>query len=86
MILGCLEMANLACIEGDVPDLCLDHFAHAHILHEEPDQSLPMLYGHKAIRLPKSGLGLYSHESITLQFDRMGEARHSFTGPPRTRG
>jgi hypothetical protein len=31
MNLGCLEMANLAYIEGDVPDLGLDHFVHAHI-------------------------------------------------------
>jgi hypothetical protein len=27
----------LAYIEGDVPDLGLDHFIHAHILREEPD-------------------------------------------------
>jgi hypothetical protein len=47
--LGCTEMANLAYIEGDVPDLGLDHFVHAHILREEPDHSLSMLYGHKAI-------------------------------------
>jgi hypothetical protein len=29
--LGCPEMANLSYIEGDVPDLGLDHFVHAHI-------------------------------------------------------
>jgi hypothetical protein len=84
--LGCLEMSNLAYIEGDVPDLGLDHFVHAHILREEPDHSLSMLYGHKAILLPNSGLRLYSYKSLTLQFDQMGEARHSFAGPPRTRG
>jgi hypothetical protein len=43
--LGCQEMANLTYIEGDVPDLSLDHFVHAHILCEEPDYSLSMLYG-----------------------------------------
>jgi hypothetical protein len=43
MNLGCLEMANLAYIEWDVPILGLDHFAHTHILHEEPDHSLSML-------------------------------------------
>jgi hypothetical protein len=43
MNLGCPEMANLAYIEGGVPDLGLDHFVHAHILHEEPDHSLSML-------------------------------------------
>jgi hypothetical protein len=30
--LGCPKMANLAYVEGDVPDLDLDHFVHAHIL------------------------------------------------------
>jgi hypothetical protein len=53
---GCPEMANLAHIERDVPILGLDHFVHAHILREEPDHALSMLYGHKAIRLPNPGL------------------------------
>jgi hypothetical protein len=52
MNLWCLEMANLAYIEGDVHVLGLDHFVHVHILREEPDHSLSMLYGHKVIRLP----------------------------------
>jgi hypothetical protein len=86
MNLGCLEMVNLAYIEGDVPVLGLDHFIHKHILREEPNHSLSMLYGRKAIRLPNPGLRLYSCESLTLQFDQMREARHNFTGPPRTRG
>jgi hypothetical protein len=86
MNLGCPEMANLSCIEGDVPVLGLDHFVHAHILREEPDHSLYMLYGRKATRLPNPGLRLYSCESPILQFDQMGEACHSFIGPPRTRG
>jgi hypothetical protein len=86
MNLGCLEMANLAYIEGDVPDLGLDHFVHAHILYEEPDHSLSMLYGRKVIRLSNPDLRLYSCESLTLQFDQMGEVHHSFTGPPYTRG
>jgi hypothetical protein len=86
MNLGCPEMANLAYIEGDVPVLGLDHFFHTHILRKEPDHSLSMLYGRKAIRLPNLVLQLHSCESLTLQFDRMGEACHSFTGPPRTRG
>jgi hypothetical protein len=47
--LGCPEMANLAYIEGGVPVLGLDHFSHVHILREEPDHSLSMLYGGKAI-------------------------------------
>jgi hypothetical protein len=83
--LGCPEMANLAYIKGDIPDLGLDHFVHVHILCEEPDHSLSILYGRKAIRLPNPGLRLYSCESLTLQFDQMGEACHSFIGPPHTR-
>jgi hypothetical protein len=66
MNLGCPAMANLAYIEGDVPGLDLDHFVHTHILCEEPDHSLSMLYGRKVIRLPNLGLRLYSCESITL--------------------
>jgi hypothetical protein len=66
MNLWCSEMTNLAYIEGDVPVLGLDHFVHTHILHEEPDHSLSMLYGCKAIRLPNPGLRLYSCESLTL--------------------
>jgi hypothetical protein len=86
MNLGCSKMANLAYIEGDVPDLDLDHFVHAHILREEPDHSFSMLYGRKMIRLPNPSLRLYSCESLTLQFDRMGEVCHNFVGPPHTRG
>jgi hypothetical protein len=63
---GCPEMANLAYIEGDVPILGLDHFVHVHILREEPNHSLSMLYGCKAIQLPNLGLRLYSIESLTL--------------------
>jgi hypothetical protein len=66
MILGCLEMANLAYIEGDVPILGLDHFVHTHILHGEPDHSLSMMYGHKVFRLPNLALRLYYYESLTL--------------------
>jgi hypothetical protein len=80
MNLGCPEMANLAYIEGDVPILGLDHFVHTHISREEPDYSVSMMYGHKAIRLPNLALRLYSCESLTLQFDQMGGACHSFTG------
>jgi hypothetical protein len=86
MNLGCPEMANFAYIEGGRPVLGLDHFVHAHILRKEPNHSLSMLYGRKVIRLPNMGHRLYSCESLTLQFDQMGEARNSFIGPPRTRG
>jgi hypothetical protein len=86
MNLGCPEMANLAYIEGDVLVLGLDHFVHAHILRQEPDHSLSMLYGREVIQLPNPALRLYFCESLTLQFDWMGEAHHNFIGPPRTRG
>jgi hypothetical protein len=66
MNLGCSEMDNLAYIEGDVPDLGLDHFVHAHILREKPDHSLSMMYGRKKILLPNPVLRLYSCESLTL--------------------
>jgi hypothetical protein len=49
MNLGCPKMANLLNIEGDAPILGLDHFVHVHILREEPDYSVFMLYGRKAI-------------------------------------
>jgi hypothetical protein len=64
-----LGYSDLAYIEGDVPVLGLDHFVHVHILCEEPDYSVCMLYGRKAIRLPNPALRLYSCESLTLQFD-----------------
>jgi hypothetical protein len=86
MNVGCLEMANSAYIEGDVPILGLDHFVHAHILREEPDYSASILYGCNAIRLPNPALRIYSRETLTLHFDWMGEEHHSFTGPPRTHG
>jgi hypothetical protein len=58
--------SDLAYIEGDVPVLGLDHFVHVHILCEEPDYSVSMLYGRKAIWLPNPALQLYSCKSITL--------------------
>jgi hypothetical protein len=66
MNLGCSKMANLAYIEGDVPTFGLDHFVHTHILCEEPNHSLSMLYGHKATQLPNLGLRPYSYECLTL--------------------
>jgi hypothetical protein len=78
--------SDLAYIEGDVPILALDHFVHVHILHKETDYYVSMLCGCKVIWLPNPTLRLYSCESLTLQFDRTGEARHSFTGPPHTHG
>jgi hypothetical protein len=81
-----LGYSDLAYIEGDIPVFGLNHFVHVHILRGEPDSSVSMLYGRKAIWLPNPALRLYSCESLTLQFDQMGEARHNFTGSPHTRG
>jgi hypothetical protein len=81
-----LGYSDLAYIEGDVSVLGLDHFVHVHILCEEPDYSVSMLYSRKAIQLPNPTLRLYSCESLTLQFDWMGEACYSFVGPPHTHG
>jgi hypothetical protein len=55
-----LGYSDLAYIEGDVPILGLEHFVHGHILREEPDYSISMLYDRKAIRLPNPALQLYS--------------------------
>jgi hypothetical protein len=51
-----LGYSDLAYIEGVVFVLGVDHFVHAHILREEPDYSISMLYGHKAIQLPNPTL------------------------------
>jgi hypothetical protein len=51
-----LGYSDLAYIEGDVLILGLDHFVHTHILREEPDYSVSMLYSRKAIRLPNPAL------------------------------
>jgi hypothetical protein len=61
-----LWYSDLAYIEGDLPILGLDHLVHAHILREEPDYSVSMLYGRKAVRLSNPALRLYSCESLTL--------------------
>jgi hypothetical protein len=61
-----LGYSDLAYIEGDVPVLGLDHFVHAHILREEPDYSVSMLYGCKVIWLLNLTLRLYSCERLTL--------------------
>jgi hypothetical protein len=81
-----LGYSDLAYIEGDVHVLGLDNFVHAHILLKEPDYSISILYGCKTIRLPNPALRLYSCESLTLQFDQMGEVCQSCTGPSRTHG
>jgi hypothetical protein len=43
-------------IEGDVHVLGLDHFVDMHILHEEPDYFVSILYGRKVVRLHNPAL------------------------------
>jgi hypothetical protein len=84
--LGCEEMANVSYIAGDVTILGLSHFMHAHILREEPDRSISMLYevGSKVLRLPNPTVALESCEQLTLQLNRMGDAHHSYIGQKDT--
>jgi hypothetical protein len=49
-----LGYSDLTYIKGDVPVLGLDHFVHSHILREEPNYFVSMLYVRKAILLPNS--------------------------------
>jgi hypothetical protein len=51
-----LGYSDLVYIEGGVPVVGLDHFVHAHIMREEPNYSVSMLYDRKAIRLPNLAL------------------------------
>jgi hypothetical protein len=60
---------------GGCTVLGLDYFVHAHILSEEPDYFVSMLYGHKAIWLHNPALRLYSCESLTLHVNQNREAR-----------
>jgi hypothetical protein len=65
----------------------VDHFVHMHIFHEEPNYTISMLYegGSKITQLPNPALALYSCHQLTLQLARMGNARHSYSGPPHNR-
>jgi hypothetical protein len=57
------------------------------ILVDEPLPEVVMSqYGHKVIRLPNPDLRLYFCESLTLQFDRMGEACRSTADHDYTTG
>jgi hypothetical protein len=51
-----LGYSDLAYIKGDVPVLGLNHFVHMHILCEEPNYFVSMLYSRKAIWLPNPAL------------------------------
>jgi hypothetical protein len=66
--IGCSKMHNRAYITGDVPITGLSHFACAHVLHEEPDHSISMLYegGNKVLRLPNQAYVLCSCDQLIM--------------------
>jgi hypothetical protein len=65
----------------------LDHFVHVHILREELDYTISMLYvgDSNALRLTDPPLALYSCHQLSLQLAQMRDMHHSYSGPPRTR-
>jgi hypothetical protein len=71
--LGWLEMSHGSYIRGGVPILGLDHFVHVHILREEMDYTISMLYvgDSNALRLIDPMLALYSCHQLSLQLARM---------------
>jgi hypothetical protein len=66
--IGCPDMHNVAYIEGDVPILGLSHFVHAHVLREESDHSISILYeaGNKVLRLPNQAYLLHSCDQLIV--------------------
>jgi hypothetical protein len=86
--IGCPEMHNVAYIEGDVPILGLSHFVHAHVLHEEPDHSISILYegGNKVLRLPDKAYLLCSCYQLIVQLNTLENTCRSISGPPHTHG
>jgi hypothetical protein len=85
--IGCLEMHKVAYIEGDVPILGLSHFVHAHVLCEESDHSISMLYerGNKVLWLPKEAYLMHSCDQLIMQLNTLEDVHHSISGPPRAR-
>jgi hypothetical protein len=84
--IGCPEMRNMAYIEGEVHILGLSHFVHAHVLREEPDHSISLLYegGNKVLRLPNQAYLLCSCDQLIVQLNTLENAHRSISGPPCT--
>jgi hypothetical protein len=82
------EMHNVAYIEGHVPILGLSHFVHTHVLCEEPDHSISMLYegGNMVLQLPNQAYLLCSCDQLIMQLNTLENTRRSISGPPHTRG
>jgi hypothetical protein len=66
--IGCPEVHNVAYIKGDVPILGLSQFVHVHVVCEEPDHSISMLYegGNKLLRLPNQAYLLCSYDQLIM--------------------
>jgi hypothetical protein len=86
--IGCPEKHNVAYIEGGVPILGLSHFVHAHVLREESNHSISMLYegGNKVIGLPNQAHLLRSCDQVIVQLNTLENVHRSISGPPRTLG
>jgi hypothetical protein len=76
-------MHKVAYIEGDVPILSLSHFVHAHVLREEPDHSISMLYedGNNVLWLPNQAYLLRSCDQLIVQLNTLENASHNISGP-----
>jgi hypothetical protein len=77
----CPEMHNVAYIKGGVPIPGLSHFVHAHVLCEEPDHSISMLYegGNKVLWLPNQAYLLCSCDQLIVQLNTLENARRSIS-------
>jgi hypothetical protein len=86
--IGCPEMHKVDNIEGDLPIISISHFVHAHILREELDHSISMLYegGNKVLLLPNQAYLLHSYDQLIMQLNTLENAHCSILGPPHTRG
>jgi hypothetical protein len=83
---GCPEMNNMAYIEGDVPILGFSHFVHAHVLCEESNHSISMLYerGNKVLRLANQAYLSRSCDQLIVQLNTLENVHGSISRPPCT--
>jgi hypothetical protein len=79
----CPEMHKVAYIERDVPILGLSHFVHAHVLREELNHSISMLYeeGNNVLWLPNQAYLLRSCDQLIVQLNTLENVSHSISGP-----
>ena len=63
--------------------ISLDHFVHAHMMHEGPGNSVFRCYPgyEREFELPCPKLSLSSVKRLTLQMEKKEPAHHSTTGP-----